>query len=42
MAVKALFAIAAVLAVAIAMLLPTPGGSKPAAHSQVATLEVGD
>ncbi len=41
-AVKALFAAAAALAVAVGLMLPLPGRSKPdITHSQIPTLEVG-
>ncbi|MFN3859668.1 MAG: hypothetical protein ACK4RV_18135 [Caulobacter sp.] len=42
MAVKALFAAAAALAVALAMLLPVPGAQSKPAKSQIPTLELGD
>lgn len=41
MAVKALFIAAAVLAIAIAMLLPVPGAQSRQSHSQFETLELG-
>ncbi len=42
MAVKAIFAAAAALAIAVGLLVPLPGHSKPdATHSQIPTLDVG-